>query len=151
VSTVIDSKVAETDLRESVVMVRYYDIDAANARVEEVRPVLESLRADRDEIAEAQRDLVRFRESNGSSDHAAELARKEQHVKEIVRRMELAVAQIEAWSVTLRDIGTGLIDFPALVSGRPIWLCWRLGEGNIDWWHEFDSGFSSRRPIAELF
>ena len=150
-STVIDSKVAETDLRESVVMVRYYDIDAANARVEEVRPVLESLRADRDEIAEAQRDLVRFRESNGSSDHAAELARKEQHVKEIVRRMELAVAQIEAWSVTLRDIGTGLIDFPALVSGRPIWLCWRLGEGNIDWWHEFDSGFSSRRPIAELF
>ena len=65
-------------------MVRYYDIDAANARVEEVRPVLESLRADRDEIAEAQRDLARFRESNGSSDHAAELARREQHVKEIV-------------------------------------------------------------------
>jgi hypothetical protein len=139
------------DLRESVAMVRYYDIDAANARVDEVRPVLESLRADRDEIAEAQRDLARFRESNGSSDHAAELARREKHVREIVRRMELAVAQIEAWSVTLRDIGTGLIDFPALVSGRPIWLCWRLGEGDIDWWHEFDSGFSSRRPIAELF
>jgi hypothetical protein len=132
-------------------MVRYYDIDAANARVEEVRPVLESLRSDRDEIADAQRDLVRFRESNGSSDHAAELARREQHIKEIVRRMELAVAQIEAWSVTLRDISTGLIDFPALVSGRPVWLCWRLGEGDIDYWHEFDSGFSSRRPIADLF
>ena len=93
-------------------MVRYYDIDAANARVAEVRPVLEGLRSDRDEIAEAQRELARFRESNGSSDHAAELARREQHIKEIVRRMELAVAQIEAWSVTLRDIGTGLIDFP---------------------------------------
>jgi hypothetical protein len=132
-------------------MVRYYDIDAANARVDEVRPVLESLRSDRDEIADAQRDLVRFRESNGSSDHAAELARREQHIKEIVRRMELAVAQIEAWSVTLRDIGSGLIDFPALVSGRPVWLCWRLGEGDIDYWHEFDSGFSSRRPIADLF
>jgi len=148
---VIDSKVAETDLRESVVMVRYYDIDAANARVDEVRPLLESLRSDRDEIAEAQRELARFRESNGNSDHAAELARREQHIKETVRRMELAVAQIEAWSVTLRDISSGLIDFPALVSGRPVWLCWRLGEGDIDWWHEFDSGFSSRRPIAELF
>jgi hypothetical protein len=65
--------------------------------------------------------------------------------------MELAVAQIEAWSVTLRDIGSGLIDFPALVSGRPVWLCWRLGEGDIDYWHEFDSGFSTRRPIADLF
>jgi hypothetical protein len=140
-----------TNLRESPVMVRYYDIDAANARVDEVRPVLESLRSDRDEIAEAQRELVRFRESNGSSDHAAELARREQHIKETVRRMELAVAQIEAWSVTLRDISSGLIDFPALVSGRPVWLCWRLGEGDIDFWHEFDSGFSSRRPIADLF
>jgi hypothetical protein len=132
-------------------MVRNYDIDAANARVDEVRPVLESLRSDRDEIIEAQRELGRFRESNGSSDHAAELARREHHLKEIVRRMELAVAQIEAWSVTLRDIGSGLIDFPALVSGRPVWLCWRLGEGDIDWWHEFDSGFSSRLPIADLF
>ena len=44
-------------------MVRYYDIDAANARVAEVRPVLEGLRSDRDEIAAAQRDLLRFRES----------------------------------------------------------------------------------------
>ena len=131
-------------------MVRYYDIDAANARVDELRPVLESLRADRDEIADAQRDLVRFRESNGSSEHAAELARREQHIREIVKRMEAAVAQIEAWSVTLRDIGTGLIDFPALVSGRPVWLCWKLGEGDIDWWHEYDTGFDGRQPLAEL-
>jgi len=132
-------------------MVRYYDIDAANARVAEVRPLLEGLRSDRDEIAEAQRELSRFRESNGSSDHAADLARREKQLRELVRRMELAVAQIEAWSVTLRDIGSGLIDFPALVSGRPVWLCWRLGEGDIDWWHEFDSGFGSRRPLSELF
>jgi hypothetical protein len=53
--------------------------------------------------------------------------------------------------VTLRDISTGLIDFPALASGRPIWLCWRLGEGStITWWHEADKGFDSRQPLTEL-
>lgn len=131
-------------------MVRYYDIDAANARVDELRPLLEGLKRDRDEIAEAQADLLKFRQSNGSSDHAAELGRRELQVKDLVRQMEAAVAQIDAWSVTLRDIGTGLIDFPALVSGRPVWLCWRLGEGPIEFWHEYDTGFGGRKPLAEL-
>jgi hypothetical protein len=129
---------------------RYYDIDAANARVDEVRPLLEHLRDDRDRVAELQRELVAFRGSNGSQDHAQELDRREQDVKDAVHRMTQAVAQIEAWGITLRDIGSGLIDFPALANGRPIWLCWRLGEGPIEWWHELSTGFSSRQPLTEL-
>jgi hypothetical protein len=129
---------------------RYYDLDAANARIDELRPILEALRDDRDDVAESQRQLSRFRASNGSSDHAAELERREEHVREVVQRMTQSVAQIEAWGVTLRDISSGLIDFPALASGRPIWLCWRLGEGDIDWWHELETGIAGRRPLAEL-
>ncbi|MEA2622338.1 MAG: hypothetical protein QOH61_1248 [Chloroflexota bacterium] len=131
-------------------MVRYYDIDAANARVHELRPVLVQLREDRDEIAQAQAELARFRQSNGSSDHASDLAERERRVRELVKRMEAAVAQIDAWSVTLRDIGSGLIDFPALLTGRPIWLCWRLGEGDIEWWHEYETGIAGRQPLSEL-
>ena len=48
------------------------------------------------------------------------------------------------------QIETGLIDFPALVTGRQVWLCWRLGEGDVDWWHELDEGFGGRRPLSEL-
>ena len=129
---------------------RYYDLDAANARISELRPVLEALRDDRDDVAESQRQLSRFRATNGSSDHAAELERREDHVREVVQRMTQSVAQIEAWGVTLRDISSGLVDFPALAMGRPIWLCWRLGEGDIDWWHEFEAGIAGRRPLAEL-
>ena len=129
---------------------RYYDLDAANARIDELRPVLEALRDDRDDVAELQRQLSRFRATNGSSDHAAELERREEHVRLVVQRMTQSVAQIEAWGVTLRDIGSGLIDFPALAMGRPIWLCWRLGEGDIDWWHELEAGIAGRRPLAEL-
>jgi hypothetical protein len=131
-------------------MARYYDIDAANARLDEIRPLLEGLRNDRDSIAEAQGDLRRLRETDGSAEHAAEMQRLEASIVAAVKRMEQAVAQIEAWSVTLRDIGTGLIDFPALASGRPIWLCWRLGEDDIGWWHEASEGFASRRSLLEL-
>lgn len=131
-------------------MARYYGIDGANERLAEVRPLLEQLRADREAVAEAQRELLEARQTNGSAEHAEELARREADIRDIVRRMQLAVVQLDGWDITLRDIGSGLIDFPALVNGRPIWLCWRLGEEDVGWWHEVDSGFDSRQPLAEL-
>jgi hypothetical protein len=60
------------------------------------------------------------------------------------------VARLVELEITLRDIQTGLIDFPALVSGRPIWLCWRLGEPDVGHWHAQNEGFDSRRPLDEL-
>ena len=39
---------------------------------------------------------------------------------------------------------------PLLVSGRQVWLCWRLGEESVGWWHGLDTGFDGRRPLAEL-
>jgi hypothetical protein len=129
---------------------RYFGIDEANERLQELRPMLEQLRADRDRVAEVQRELERGRLTNGSAEHAEQLAELEDEIREIVRRMQTTVAQIDAWGVTLREIGTGLIDFPALATGRPIWLCWRLGEDDIAWWHEANTGFDSRQPLSEL-
>ncbi len=130
---------------------RYYSIDEANERLGEVRPLLEGLRADRDAIALAQQDQQLRAATNGSADHASEVAATDAHIRNLATRMRAAVAQLVEWDVELRDIGTGLIDFPALANGRPIWLCWRLGEPvDIRWWHELDAGFSGRQPLAEL-
>src|SRR4051794_7583484 len=108
--------------------VRYYTIDEANDRLSDVSDLLEQLRADRDAIALAQQDQQLRAATNGSGDHADEIAAGVARIKTLVARMRDTVIQLDAWDVTLRDIGTGLIDFPALANGRPIWLCWRLGE-----------------------
>jgi hypothetical protein len=71
-------------------------------------------------------------------------------IKGIVDQMGASVARIDEWGISLRDIRTGLIDFPALVNGRQVWLCWQLGEGDIAWWHELDAGFSGRERLDEL-
>jgi hypothetical protein len=131
-------------------MARYFGIDEANALVVDVRPLLEQLRDDRDKVAELQAELQREMENNGSAEHAEELAERESDLRELVRRMQAVVLEIDAMGITLRDIATGLIDFPALANGRPIWLCWRLGEDDIAWWHEANAGFDSRQPLSEL-
>lgn len=132
-------------------MARYFAIDEANARLADVQPLLAQLRADRDRVAEVTPELKAEREANGNAEHAEELMQREEELRQVVRRMQATVSQIDEWGITLRDIPSGLIDFPALAMGRPIWLCWRLGEGDqIEWWHETNAGFDSRQPLSEL-
>jgi hypothetical protein len=68
----------------------------------------------------------------------------------VVDQMQAGVVRIDAWKVILRDIASGLVDFPALVSGRQVWLCWQLGEDDVSWWHELEAGVAGRQPLIEL-
>ena len=49
--------------------------------------------------------------------------------------------------IVVRDIDRGLIDFPAIVDGREVYLCWQLGEDEIAFWHDLESGFGGRQPL----
>ncbi|MGH2407126.1 MAG: DUF2203 domain-containing protein [Candidatus Limnocylindrales bacterium] len=131
-------------------MTRFYSIDQANARLRDLMPLLHKLKADRDAIAAAQRALTSFSQTNGNASHAEDLKAREAKIGEMVFRMERHVAQIVEWDVTLRDIETGLVDFPALVNGRQVCLCWRLGEDAVGFWHELDSGFGGRKALIDL-
>jgi hypothetical protein len=131
---------------------RYYDLDAANARLTVVRPLLVALKNDRDVVAREQSRLNVLEASPDANQPGviAERDQREAAVRDAVARMQACVAKLVEWDVTLRDINTGLIDFPALANGRPVWLCWRLGESDIGFWHRQDEGFAGRKPIAEL-
>ena len=146
-------------------MPRFYDLDRANARVPEVREILELLR---DQLAELTRlrDLVLDRQSaveataeastqstgrGGDDDEPDdELRLIRLRMQGLIDQMQAGVARIDALGITLRDIPSGLIDFPALASGRQIWLCWRLGEDEVEWWHELNTGLQDRRPLIDL-
>ena len=127
-----------------VAVTTFYDIDAANARLPVVRELLSQLR---DERAE----LIRLRDQ--TADPATdddERRRLQLRMQGIIDQMQAAVVRIDGWGITLRDIESGLIDFPALVNGRQVCLCWRLGEDEVGWWHELAAGFAGRRVLADL-
>ena len=139
-------------------MSRFYALDDANALVPEMAEVVGRLRDQRDELV-GLRDTYRDRESvivgemiADAPDVAddAELRRLRLRMRGIVDQMQADVAWLDERSIVLRDISSGLLDFPALVSGRQVWLCWRLGEDAVGFWHGHDEGFAGRRPLANL-
>jgi len=132
---------------------RYYSIDEANAAVPEVERILIALRDQREELI-TRRDKVVELSSADDTTHAPGVGEQVRllrlSMQGLIDQMQAGVARLVEMDVTLRDISTGLIDFPALASGRPVWLCWRLGEGEVAHWHPHDEGFDSRRPLGEL-
>ena len=132
-------------------MTTFYSIDDANAALVEVEPILNALRDEREELI-----LLRDRALAGRADggDAAEIKAEERRLRlkmqGLIDQMQAGVVRLDELSVTLRDIESGLIDFPALVSGRQVWLCWRLGEGPVEWWHELETGFGSRQRLIDL-
>lgn len=137
-------------------MARYFDIDDANAALTEVAPLLATLADQRAELIRLRdHSLARPSTSGGgagddSDPDPAETRRVRLRMQGVIDQMSAAVARIDALGITLRDIERGLIDFPALVSGRQVWLCWQLGEDDVAFWHELETGFGGRRPLVEL-
>ena len=159
-------------------MTRFYGIDEANDTIPDVERILLDLRDQRAELIRL-RDAVLAATGADAEDGAPDSPppgrtedvpapatdeapgasgdgrvddrrRLRLRMQGVIDQMQAAVTQLVERDVTLREIETGLIDFPALASGRQIWLCWRLGEGAIEWWHEHDEGFAGRRRLADL-
>ena len=61
----------------------------------------------------------------------------------------LGFEQLERLDIVVRDLERGLIDFPALLEGREVYLCWLLDEPAVTHWHAIESGFAGRRPLAD--
>jgi len=129
---------------------RHFTPAEANAALEEVRPLVEqlvSLRAEHVAALERQEQLERKIRGNGGGIPPAELASATARVDALARRMARLVDEISGHGAQVKDLDSGLIDFPAHHAGETVLLCWRLGEDEIGWWHRVEDGFAGRRPL----
>ncbi len=78
------------------------------------------------------------------ADRAEELQREAQA---LAAEIEGFVGELTALGVEFKGYDLGLVDFPAEVDGAPAYLCWRLGEPSVQFWHGVDSGYTSRQPL----
>jgi hypothetical protein len=130
--------------------VRHFTPEEANAELEEVRPLVEQLVASRAEhmvALEKQEELERKIRGNGGGIPPAELAEATAEVDAIARRLAKLVDEINERGAEVKDLETGLIDFPALRNGETVLLCWQLGEDEIGFWHRPEDGYAGRRSL----
>ncbi len=121
---------------------RHFTRDEANALIPRLKEMLLRLRAAKDELtdAEAHDALSEAAPTNGGGDEGRKVGVAFLEVRRLLGAIEEA-------GIVLRDIDRGLVDFPAVIDGREVYLCWELGEDDVAHWHDLDSGYRGRQPL----
>jgi hypothetical protein len=87
--------------------------------------------------------------TGGSEVDVVKLAKRRAESDKALQQIKDCLAEIEATGAQVKDMDSGLLDFPCLVDGEIILLCWKLGEEKITHWHGLEEGFAGRKPIDE--
>src|SRR5437764_6333971 len=128
-------------------MSRVFTVEEANRTLPLVRRIVEDVvrqhRLWREKILEL--DLVA---SSSRADEPRQRAEQlEGEAQSLARELDGYQRELEELGILLKDRRLGLVDFPSEMGGKRVLLCWRLGEGEVQFWHDEDAGFAGRQPL----
>ncbi len=122
---------------------RYFTLEEANQYIPELVDEISLLRAIRNELAMYHAEITPLLEvvsSNGGSKWTPALLKATANFQDVLDR----IANI---GCHLKGLDPGLVDFPHLRDGKEVYLCWRMGEAKIRYWHEIEDGFEGRQRL----
>ena len=129
---------------------RYFTAGEANELLAQVRPLVEQMVAHRRSLALATVRHARIAATiatNGGGVRPHEVDRLQATIDAEAAEVVRCVEKLQALGVLVKDLDEGLVDFPALRGGEEVLLCWRLGEGEVAFWHSVEDGFAGRKPL----
>lgn len=127
---------------------RFYTPAEARSVLAAVRGQLARLQATAEELRAVRQTL---RAAPGGPPSGPEQARRvEARARELEAELQSLSGGLDEMEVEVKDLDRGLVDFPAMLRGREVCLCYQLGEPDLDSWHGIRDGFEGRRPIAEV-
>lgn len=144
-----DERNAIPSLERRHCMPHYFTLEEAEALLPRLRVVLREIQQERQKLREAEDELVALHEqARGNGHHLrAQMAQVHNSMTRHMERLASLVGQVQVLGCELKDPGMGLVDFLSLREGREIYLCWRLDEDHIGFWHYTSTGFAGREPL----
>ncbi len=134
---------------------QFFTVEEANQRLPLVRVIVDDIvRLFRD-VHDRRERLAQIRQLPGASNrnedtvYSEELDQTELEIQKDIERLEGFIAELHELGIELKDPVVGLIDFPTMIDGREAYLCWKLGEGDISFWHELNEGLQGRQSLLE--
>jgi hypothetical protein len=130
-------------------MPHYFTREEAEALLPAISVILRKIQEQRRLLREGERQaqLLRSRMMGNGHDLHEEMMALQREQAARMRVLQEAMTELSEFECELKDPDLGLVDFLSLRDGREVYLCWRLGEERIKYWHPLDTGFRGRRPL----
>jgi hypothetical protein len=134
---------------------RYFTLLDAEALLPEIEKLLNKLIEFKRELERVEGEMGRIQQkiafAGGMIPPRAEILSLQGRKQQAMEGLKSAVDAILETGCLLKDIDSGLVDFPTLYLGKEVYLCWKLGEKGITFWHYVEDGFRGRKPIDSEF
>ena len=130
-------------------MAHYFTREEAEALLPQITVVLRKIQERRQAMQQSEEELGMLHiqaMSNGHHLHDG-ITRLQMQLAEHIQALQALANELNEFGCVLKDPEMGLIDFLSLRDGRPVYLCWHLGEERINYWHYLDAGFTGRQPL----
>lgn len=132
---------------------RWFTVEEANHLVPELRLMLEKLRDMQTKARERYEEMRDIREVGYRKDGNLIMLTDYQIAKrefdEVVGEANQVLGEINELGCRVTDVEMGLVDFPARVDGRDVYLCWQMEESEVGFFHGIDEGYTGRRPLPQ--
>ena len=132
---------------------KYFDRREAEMLLPTIAPWLEEARDEKQRVETYKTEMTqvtsRIMVLGGTFPPLADLLQKKSEHEKAAEHLVEIINRIQETGVLVKDLDIGLVDFPSLVEGEEIYLCWKLGEDHINFWHGVDEGFAGRKPLDE--
>jgi hypothetical protein len=125
-----------------------FTVEQANRTLPLVRKIVEDVVQQHRRWREAILELDLVASSLRADDPGDRATTLERAVQALAREIDGYKRELEDLGIQLKDPRLGLVDFPSEMGGRTVLLCWRLGEPEVQYWHEIDSGYAGRQPLS---
>ena len=129
--------------------IKVFTVEEAKALIPRLTDLLRELQSKREAITsqEVEIDALELVTEKKEGEPANILEKSVEKYNHTVARFYAIIDEVQATGCFLKDIDLGLVDFYTLYQGRVVYLCWRLGENEIQFWHEVGRGYSYRQPL----
>jgi len=121
------------------------DVDSAIRRAIALKAQYERLETERQSFSQ------RMTLNGGMQVDRGQVMEQKKSREEAAAALKLAFEKLQDFGCLIKDLDVGLIDFPTLFHGEEVYLCWKLGETGIQFWHGVNEGFRGRKPIDAGF
>jgi hypothetical protein len=131
---------------------KYFTLEEANKMLPLIKAIVADIVDQYKVVSDLQERLAHVapdRRKSLNDVYTEEIAQSQAEKDAQETKLATYVTELTRLGVELKGLENGLCDFLSLRDGRPVYLCWRLGEPSIQHWHEIDAGFSGRQPISE--
>jgi hypothetical protein len=129
---------------------RRFTLEEAEGLLPRLTELLLELQARKEEYDRFGRQVVELNQKMRGNGHVVEAELKEAQagLERTNEALNALAGQVNEMGCELKDVDRGLIDFRTEMDSRDVYLCWALGEARIDWWHDLETGFAGRQPLA---